>query len=242
MSGNLYRNRDHLIQRIMKNKIVTHFYVKEDKKDNNGEVPIYLRITVNGERAEISTNRRLNPINWDKASEKVTGRSEGARTINSALATLLGKVEKYFSNLEVKDELISVHQIMAELKGKSQNQMTLVKAYDFHISKIKELIGIDYAANTVKRYESSLNGLKEFMEKSLNKTDVRLSDLDNIFIESYEAYLKSNKGLKHNSAARDIKNLSRVINKAVTYKWIPRNPFKGFSCNFINTNRSYLTE
>ena len=86
----------------------------------------------------------------------------------------MGKVEKYFSNLDLKDELISVHQIIAELKGKSQNQMTLIKAYEFHIAKIEELIGIDYAANTVKRYGSSLNGLKEFLEKSLNKTDVRL--------------------------------------------------------------------
>jgi hypothetical protein len=40
----------------MKNKIVTHFYVQEEKKDNCGEAPIYLRITVNGGRAEISTN------------------------------------------------------------------------------------------------------------------------------------------------------------------------------------------
>ena len=159
----------------MKNKIVTHFYVKEEKKDNNGEAPIYLRITVNGERAEISTNRRLNPVNWDKASEKVTGKSEGARTINAALATLLGKVGKYFSNFKVKDELFSVHQIMAELKGKSQNQMTLMKAYNFHIANIKELVGIDYAANTVKRYSSSLNSLKAFMLKKYNKTDVRLN-------------------------------------------------------------------
>jgi hypothetical protein len=29
----------------MKNKIVTHFYVKEAKKDRVGEAPIYLRIT-----------------------------------------------------------------------------------------------------------------------------------------------------------------------------------------------------
>ena len=63
----------------MKNKIVTHFYVKEEKKDNNGEVPIYLRITVNGERAEISANRRVHPDNWDKSSERVAGRSEAAR-------------------------------------------------------------------------------------------------------------------------------------------------------------------
>jgi hypothetical protein len=45
----------------MKNKIVNHFYVKEEKKDDCGEAPIYLRITLNGERAEISTNRRVVP-------------------------------------------------------------------------------------------------------------------------------------------------------------------------------------
>ena len=63
----------------MNNKIVTHFYVKEVKKDRTGEAPIYLRITVNGERAEISTNRRVNPGFWDKSSERVAGRSEPAR-------------------------------------------------------------------------------------------------------------------------------------------------------------------
>lgn len=43
----------------MKNKIVTHFYVREEKKDKKGEVPIYLRITINGERASISTDEGL---------------------------------------------------------------------------------------------------------------------------------------------------------------------------------------
>jgi hypothetical protein len=57
----------------IKNKIITHFYVKKEKKDNKREVPIYLRITVNGERAEITTNRRVNPEIWDnrKKSDKI---------------------------------------------------------------------------------------------------------------------------------------------------------------------------
>ena len=75
----------------MKNKIVTHFYVKEEKKDNNGEAPIYLRITVNGERAEISTKRRVNPDLWDRASERVAGRSESGRIINTALNNLVSQ-------------------------------------------------------------------------------------------------------------------------------------------------------
>ena len=32
----------------MKNKIATHIYVKESRKDKMGEAPINLRITVNG--------------------------------------------------------------------------------------------------------------------------------------------------------------------------------------------------
>lgn len=226
----------------MKNKIVKHFYVREAKKDKKGESPIYLRITVNGERAEISTNRRVNPGNWDKAAERVAGRSETARIINTSLDNLVAKVEKYFSNLDVKDEMISVHQITAELKGKSQNQMTLVKVYESHIARLEELIGVDYVANTIKGYKSSLNGLKAFILQKYNKTDVRLCDLNNIFIESYDTYLKSIKGLNHNSAAKNLKNLCSVLNKAVSYKWIPQNPFKEYSFNYVNPQRSYLTE
>ena len=146
----------------MKNKIVKHFYVREVKKDRKGEAPIYLRITVNGERAEISTDRRVNPDAWDKASERVAGRSEPARIINSALDNLSGKVEKYFSNLDAKDEIISAEQIVAEIKGKGRNQMTLVKAYEHHINKIKLLSGIDFAETTVDKYGYALTSIKKF--------------------------------------------------------------------------------
>lgn len=44
-----------------------------------------MRITVNGERAEISTDHRINPEPWDKASGRATGRSEPARMINAYL-------------------------------------------------------------------------------------------------------------------------------------------------------------
>lgn len=226
----------------MKNKIVTHFYVREEKKDKKGEVPIYLRITINGERASISTDRRVNPEFWDKTTEKVAGRSEPARVINTSLNNLLSKVEKYFSNLDVKDELISVHQIVAELKGKSQNQMTLLKAYESYIAKLEELVGVDYATNTVKVYKSSLNGLKGFIIHKYNKTDIRLCDLDRAFIEAYDTYLKSSKGLNHNSAARHTKNLHTVLNKAVSNMWIQVNPCSGYNFGYINPPRSYLTE
>lgn len=226
----------------MKNKIVSHFYVKETKKNSNGEAPIYLRITINGERAEVSTSRRINPDMWDKASERVAGRSEPARIINSALNNVLGKVEKHFSGLDVQDKRISVDQLISELKGKGVNQMTLIQAYEYHLKNLEKLSGIDFAATTVKKYGYTLNSLKRFLKSHFRMTDFRLRDLDHNFIENYYTYLRTTEKLMHNSAAKSIKHLNRIINIAITNKWISQNPFKDFTCNYVSLNRSYLTE
>jgi site-specific recombinase XerD len=225
----------------MKNKIVIHFYVKESWKDKNGFAPIYLRITVNGERAEFSTNRKVNPELWDKVSQRVAGRNEPARIINTVLNNLVSKVEKHFSSFDVRDELISVDQIIAELKGSGRNQMTLVKAFEYHNSKLEELSGIEYAQSTINKYGYALNSIKKFL-KTVDKTDIRLCDLNNKFIEDYHAFLRTSEKLMHNSAAKYIKNLQRVINISITNKWLSSNPFKEFSCNYVSPPRSYLTE
>ena len=225
----------------MKNKIATHFYVKQARKDRNEEAPIYLRITINGERSEITTGRVINPNNWDKSAERVIGRSEEARTINAVLTTLLGKVEKYYSALDAKDERIFVTQIINQLRGKSVNQRTLIQAYEYHISKLTELSGIDYAIATVKKYGYSLDNLKRYILEKYNKSDICLCDLDHRFIEDYNAFLRTTEGMMHNSAVKNIKNLIRVIRISIANKWITVNPFQTYSCNYISTNRGYLT-
>ena len=210
----------------MKNKLKTHFYVKKST--------IYLRITINGERAEISTNKKIDTTTWNKVSERVSGNYE----VNTALNNLISKVEKYFSYLDIKDEKVYVSQIINELKGTGVNQMTLFKAYEYHISNITKLIGIDFTATTVKRYTSSFNNLKRY----LKNMDVRLCDLDYKFIANFYTYLKTTEKLQHNSTTNVIKNLTRIINISITNNWLTSNPFKDFSCNYVNSTRQYLTE
>jgi len=225
----------------MKNKITTHVYVKEARKDKNGEAPIYLRITINGERAEMSIGKFVNPSLWDKAAERVAGRTEEARTKNAVITTILGKVEKYYSALEVKDDRISVSQIINELKGKGMNQITIIQAYETHIANMEKLSGIDYAVATVKKYGYSLDNLKRFLLKRYNKSDIRLRDLDHRFIEEYNTFLRTTENMMHNSAVKNIKHLIRVIHISIANKWLNTNPFEKFSCNYVNPSRSYLT-
>jgi hypothetical protein len=78
----------------MKNKLITRFYLKDRI--------IYLRLTINGERAEVSTNSKINPVLWSKSLQRVKGKDEKAYLINASLNTLLAKVMKLFNNLDMR--------------------------------------------------------------------------------------------------------------------------------------------
>jgi len=43
------------------------FFIKRTKLHKNQEAPVFLRITVNGERADISIQRSINPDQWNSA-------------------------------------------------------------------------------------------------------------------------------------------------------------------------------
>ena len=67
----------------MNAKISVLFYAKKSKTKSNLRVPIYLRITVNGKRAEFSTGKDVEISKWSSAQNRLKGNSEEARAINS---------------------------------------------------------------------------------------------------------------------------------------------------------------
>ena len=100
-----------------------------------------------------------------------------------------------------------------------------------------QLTGTEYACNTVRRYKSSLNSLKRYM----NFKDVELSKLGFEFVRDYYTYLLTVEGLQPNSAFKNIKGLYRVIHVALDKKLITVNPFKDFHTRYKQPIRPYLS-
>ena len=48
-------------------------------------MPIWVRLTVDGKRAELSTGKKISPEKWNVNSGKVKGNNEEARIINNYL-------------------------------------------------------------------------------------------------------------------------------------------------------------
>ena len=79
----------------MEKKITTLFFLRKDKHLNGKELPIYLRVTIEGERFVWSTQRYVEANKWSGPSGKVKGPSEEAKTINAYLDLIKHKVFVY---------------------------------------------------------------------------------------------------------------------------------------------------
>jgi hypothetical protein len=64
------------------------FYVKRSKITGEGTAPVYLRITIDGKRIEISSKRYVNPDKWNASGQKLGGLSEEVRALNGYLKML----------------------------------------------------------------------------------------------------------------------------------------------------------
>ena len=69
----------------MKTNFSLLFYLKKPKNYPNGLVPIYLRITINGKRAETSTGQVCGSALWNSTAARFKGTKEEIKSFNAYL-------------------------------------------------------------------------------------------------------------------------------------------------------------
>ena len=67
------------------------FFIRRNRGNDDVEAPIYMRVTIAGERYELGTKRLVLPENWSADSGRVMGNSSAARSVNTFLDSLLSK-------------------------------------------------------------------------------------------------------------------------------------------------------
>ena len=226
----------------MKTKVSILFYAKRAKASVNGLVPIYTRITVNGQRIELSTNRFIEISKWSTEAGKMKGSSQEARSINTHLDMFKIKIIDVQMELIHKNINITSEVLKNRLLGTQERQRTLIPIFKDHNNKIKELVGREYAPGTLERYNTSLKHTTEFLEWKYKISDIEISKIDHAFITEYEFYLRSVRNCANNTAIKYIKNFSKIIKICLANHWIDRNPFANYKSKVKEVERVYLSE
>jgi site-specific recombinase XerD len=220
------------------------FYVKKTKIIANGTAPVYLRITIDGERADISSKRYVNPDKWNANGQKLGGSGEEVRALNSYLKTLEHQVYEAHRNMIEKKLPLTAAGLKNILlkKDEPEKGKMLVPIFEEHNRQVKALIGREYAQGTLDRYQTSLKHTIDFLQWKYKVNDIDIRGINHEFIMSYDFYLRSERNCNNNSTVKYLKNFKKIILICIANGWLDKDPFIKYKPKVKEVIREYLTK
>ena len=196
---------------------------------------------MNGRRSEMSAHRSIEPDKWNKVAGKARGFRSEAKLLNEYLDTLKGKVYQAQKELMEDNLPITALAIRNRVQGVDKKQRTLLSLFEDHNKLMESLVPEAYSPTTLVRYKTTKQHIYNFIKYKYGVGDVYLSQLNHEFVSSLDHYFKVVRKCNHNTAAKYIKNLKKVVNMALKNDWLNKDPFINFSATIKPVKRDYLT-
>lgn len=218
------------------------FYLKKRATYKDGPITIYLRFTVDGRRAETSTGKSCDPKRWNAQAGRVAGTKEDNRVLNAYLDKLQSKAQELHQVMTLANETVTAETVKNRFIGKGFQSRTLVTIFADHNAKMKTLIGKEFEQSTLRRYETCLMHVKDFMQLNYNISDIPVTKINFAFLIDFEYYLRSVRNCGNNSAIKYIKNLGKIVRICLSNGWLAIDPYLNYKPKQNTVHREVLTK
>lgn len=179
----------------METKMTILFYGKKSRITRHQLLPIYMRVTIEGNRFEVATHQHVKATEWSSAG-KIKGRSETAMQTNMALDVIKKRVYDYKERILIENRNFTVNTLREKWFGEDQSQRTLLGVVRLSILDLEKLVSKGlYKKSTLVKYKSTEKHLIEFLKWRNNGCDILLIDLKIEFAANFVYYLQSEKAL-----------------------------------------------
>lgn len=212
-------------------------------KINHNKAPIWVRITVNGVRAEMSIKRNIDPNDWNTEKGQAKGKKEETKNINHNIAQIRTQLYQCYQSMITERKLVTAEAIKNKYLGKEETSQTLMTLIEHHNIQLKN----NLEHGTMKNYITTQKYLQLFLKDHLKTSDIYLSQLTYKFIADFELYIKNYQPLDYhkpcgqNTVMKHIERFRKIINIAIKYEWLEKDPFAKFKPVFTKTNKEFLS-
>lgn len=221
----------------------TVIFFTRKSRSNPNQISIYVRITVNGKRSEMSLKRSIEQNQWDNTKNRGRGNSATVRMLNAYLDGVYSKLLQCHKELIEEDKVLSSDAIKSRYLGEDDNSKTLKELIAYHNGNMIHVL----KAGTMKNYYTTERYLQKFLRKKRIK-DIYLKQLNFRFITDFEHYLRTYKNsknqlmLSNNGVMKHLERFKKMINLAIKLEWMDKNPFSQFQLKYNKFDRQYLNE
>ncbi len=126
-----------------------------------------MRITIDGRRVDLSTQKDCEPNRWNARAGQATGTKEEIKILNSYLNSLQTRIYEVHRTLIDKNEPVTVANIKNHLRGNTERARMVLEVFQHHNQhhndQLKQLVGKEYAPGTLTRYRTSLEHTRSFI-------------------------------------------------------------------------------
>ena len=163
------------------------FFIRRNRGNDDVEAPIYMRVTIAGERFELGTKRLVLPANWSADSGRAKGNTSAAKSLNSLLDSLLSKAYSHQRQILNEGKEFSMTEFKNRWLGVSTERVyMLMEVFEEHNAQMKALVGNEFSPLTLERYTTSKKHTQEFMKWKYKVDDMDIRKLNYQFMTNYE--------------------------------------------------------
>lgn len=157
------------------------FFIKNNLiKD--GETPLYVRITVDGTRVDISLKRKINVYDWNPVLESA---KESSKSLNHYLKELEARIIQIYQEFQLKKISITADAIKHELLGSEAKEHIISMLFEYHNEKYRNVL----AWGTLNYYFTTQKYVMAFAKSQYGVEDYFLQDINYRFLNEFELYL-----------------------------------------------------
>jgi site-specific recombinase XerD len=226
----------------MKSTFRILFYLRRDKQKADGTIPIWCRITVDGEATRFNTKSSIYPNFWDTTVAKAIGKTKEVMETNALLDSIKAGIYKVYYDLQERENNVTAERIKNIFLGIEIKRQYLLELFKCHNEDVEKLIGISKSKATYQKYEVTRKHITNFIKEKYNVSDISLKEINHMFISDLEVYLLTTAGCRSNTTAKFMQFLKRIIIIARNNGWIRHDPFANYKIRICKVDRGYLTQ
>ena len=136
----------------MSHTISVLFYARKSRATTQGLIPIYMRVTLDGDRFDATTKLYIREEQWSVEAGKMKGSSEEAKRINSLLDAMRVRAFTYQREILNEGKPLTMDTFKSKwLDIVTERPRMLLEIFEHHNKQMKELIGQEFSPLTFER-------------------------------------------------------------------------------------------
>jgi integrase/recombinase XerD len=231
----------------MRDKLSTRFFLHYPqggdavKATTKAELPkIYLRITVNRKKTELTLGYSIMPQYWDDRKQ----RTKNDKRLNEELTFIENRILEIKREMQYTGQEVSAIRIKDKFLGKAEVETYLCLYYQQFIDKMEKLPS--YSRAMLSKHKNALQHVKDFLATS-KLSDVKIEKLDFKWIQDFDYFMLTvkhepyNRVLSRNTATKQHALIKALLEKAIQENLLGRNPYTGVRMKSVKSVRDFLT-